>query len=135
MTIAKINGVDMNCGVAGQGEKAVVFLHGFTGSTLDWANQVSALSPKYRVVVCDQRGHGKSAAPSREADYSIQIFTEDVLALLDLFGIKKCCLVGHSMGGFVALEFALKYRDRPAALVLVDILPADNLPETRAMNS
>ncbi len=120
MTIAKINGINLNYEVAGQGEKAVVFLHGFTGSTLDWANQVSVLSPKYRVVVRDQRGHGKSAAPSREADYSVQIFTEDILALLDLLGIKKCCLVGHSMGGFVALEFALKYRDRLAALVLVD---------------
>jgi len=120
MTIAKINGVDLNYEVIGRGEKAVVFLHGFTGSTLDWANQASALSPEYRLVAYDQRGHGKSAAPSKAEDYSVPVYTEDVCALLDLLGIKKCCLVGHSLGGFVALDFALKHKDRLAGLVLVD---------------
>ncbi len=119
MPIANINGVNLNYEVAGQGE-AVVFLHGYTGSTQDWANQTPVLSPKYRVVALDHRGHGKSAAPSREEEYSVQIFTGDVFGLLRMLNIKKCCLVGHSLGGFIALQFALEHQDMLAALVLVD---------------
>ena len=77
MPIANVNGVNLNYEVAGQGE-AVVFLHGYTGSTPDWSNQISVLSPKYRAVALDCRGHGKSATPSREKDYSVQIFADDV---------------------------------------------------------
>ncbi len=119
MPIANINGVNLNYETAGQGE-AVVFLHGMTGSTQDWANQFSVLSPKYRCVALDQRGHGKSAAPSREEEYSIQIFADDVLGLLKLLDIKKCCLAGHSVGGFTTLQFTLEHPDMLAALVLVD---------------
>ena len=119
MTTANINGVNLNYEIAGQGE-TVVFLHGMTGSTQDWVNQIRVLSPDYRVVARDMRGHGKSAAPPREKDYSIPIFTEDVFGLLKLLNIEKCCLVGHSVGGFIALQFALKHQDRLAALVLVD---------------
>jgi 2-succinyl-6-hydroxy-2,4-cyclohexadiene-1-carboxylate synthase len=119
MPIANINGVDLNYEIAGQGD-AVVFLHGMTGSTRDWINQISVLSPKYSAVALDQRGHGKSAALSKEEQYSIPIFTDDVFALLRMLDIKKCCLVGHSIGGFTALQFALDYSDMLAALVLVD---------------
>ncbi len=119
MPVANINGVDLNYEVTGRGP-AVVFLHGMTGSTQDWANQVPILSPNYSVVALDMRGHGKSAAPKAESEYSIPIFTEDVLGLLNLLGINKCCLVGHSIGGFTALQFALSHQDRLAGLVLVD---------------
>lgn len=119
MPIANINGGNLNYEVAGQGE-AVVFLHGYTGSTQDWANQASVLSPKYKVIALDLRGHGKSAAPSREGEYSVPIFAEDACALLKMLNIKKCCLVGHSLGGFIALQFALEHQDMLAALVLVD---------------
>ncbi len=119
MPTAKINGVELNYEIAGQGE-AVVFLHGMTGSTRDWINQISVLSPKYRVVALDQRGHGKSVAPTREEQYSIPIFADDVVALLRMLDIKKCCLAGHSIGGFTALQFALEHSDMLAALVLVD---------------
>ena len=119
MPIANINGVNLNYEIAGQGE-TVVFLHGMTGSTQDWENQIRVLSPDYRVVALDMRGHGKSAAPSREEEYSIPIFADDVFGLLKMLNIKKCCLGGHSIGGFIALEFALKHQDMLAALVLVD---------------
>ena len=119
MPIVNINGVDLNYEVTGQGE-AVVFLHGYTGSTQDWANQVPVLSPKYQVIALDHRGHGKSAAPSREEEYSVPIFADDVLDILKTLDIKKCCLAGHSLGGFIALQFALEYPDMLAALVLAD---------------
>ena len=119
MTIANISGIHLNYEVAGQGQ-AVVLLHGMTGSTKDWANQIGVLSPEYKVVAIDMRGHGKSAVPKTEAEYSIPIFAEDVLGILNLLHIKKCCLVGHSVGGFIALQFALSYGERLAGLVLVN---------------
>ena len=78
-------------------------------------------TPKYKVVILGIRGSGKLSAPKTEADYSVPIFAEDVLGLLNLLGIGKCCLVGHSIGGLIALQFALSYPDRLAGLVLVDI--------------
>ena len=119
MPVANINGLNLNYEVAGKGQ-AVVFLHGMTGSTQDWASQVAVLSPKYKTVALDMRGHGKSAAPTTEAGYSIPIFAEDVLGLLNMLDIRKCCLAGHSIGGFIALQFALGHGDRLAGLVLVD---------------
>ncbi len=119
MPIVNINGVNLNYESAGQGE-AVVFLHGMSGSTQDWANQIPVLSPKYKVVALDHRGQGKSAAPSREEEYSVQIFADDVFGLLRMLNIEKCRLVGHSLGGFIALQFALEHPDMLAALVLVD---------------
>ncbi len=119
MPIAKINGVNLHYEVAGQGE-TIVFLHGMTGSTQDWNNQVAALPSKYKVITQDMRGHGKSEAPSKEEEYSIPIFANDVFDLLKLLDIKKCCLGGHSIGGFIALEFALKHQDMLTGLVLVD---------------
>lgn len=119
MPVTNINGVNLNYEVAGQG-KTVGFLHGYTGSSQDWTNQVPLLSPKYRVITPDQRGHGKSAVPLREEDYSMQIFRDDVFTLLKKLNVSQCCLAGHSLGGFIALEFALAYPDMVAALVLVD---------------
>ena len=119
MPIANINGANLSYEIVGQGE-TVVFLHGYTGSSQVWASQVPALSPRYRVVTLDQRGHGKSAAPSQKEEYSIQIFTDDVFALLRMLNIKKCCLVGHSLGGYIALQFALEHPDMLSALVLED---------------
>ncbi|MFC1897277.1 alpha/beta fold hydrolase [Chloroflexota bacterium] len=119
MPIVNINGVDLNYETAGQGEP-IVFLHGMTGSTQDWVNQISILSPNYRVIARDQRGHGKSAAPSGEGQYSIPIFADDVYKLLRMLDVKKCCLAGHSIGGFTALQFAMEHPEMLAALVLVD---------------
>ncbi|MFH1381750.1 MAG: alpha/beta hydrolase [Chloroflexota bacterium] len=119
MTIVNVNGTSLNYESAGQGNP-IVFLHGFSGSTQDWANQMKALSPKYRVIAVDGRGHGKSGAPAREEDYSIPVFAEDIYALLKTLGIKKCCLGGHSYGGFTALQFAVTHPEMLAGLVLVD---------------
>ena len=119
MPTAVINGVKINHHVLGKGP-AIILLHGFTGSHQDWALQIQVLSKKYRVVAMDHRGQGKSEAPSSPDDYSVSIFTQDVHGLLQHLGIRKTCLVGHSMGGFMALEFALEHPEMVTALVLVD---------------
>ncbi|MFC1864397.1 alpha/beta fold hydrolase [Chloroflexota bacterium] len=135
MPIANINGVNLNYDSVGQGE-AIVLIHGYTGSSQDWTSQIKVLSPKYKVIALDIRGHGKSAAPPREDEYSIEIFVNDTFSLLQMLNIKKCCLVGHSLGGFIALQFALEHQDMLAALVLVgtsggQITRAPNYDELR----
>ena len=115
----KVNDILLNYEESGRGE-AVVFLHGYTGSTKDWVNQFKAFSSRYRTMAVDCRGHGFSDAPTAEEAYSIRIFSEDVFALLQTLGIRRCCLVGHSMGGFQALEFILNHPELVRGLVLVD---------------
>jgi len=119
MPTAVINGVKINYQLSGEGPP-IILLHGFTGSHQDWAFQLPVLSKKYRVVAMDHRGHGKSEAPSSPDDYSVSIFTHDIYGLLQHLGISKTCVMGHSMGGFMAFEFALEHPEMVTALVLVD---------------
>lgn len=119
MPILKVNGVNLSYELSGEGN-AIVFLHGYTGSSRDWASQIPLVSEKYKAIAVDNRGHGKSEAPSSEEKYSIDIFSEDVRALLAALGISRCCLVGHSMGGFIALQLALDHPELVRGLVLVD---------------
>ena len=119
MPFELINGVSLHYEEAGEGE-VILFLHGYTGSTKDWAYQVALLSSQYRVVALDHRGHGMSSDPHEEEKYSIPISSNDVYELLRLLDVDRCCLVGHSMGGFISLQFALDHPDMVKALVLVD---------------
>jgi len=119
MPILSANNINLYYEETGEGE-TMVFLHGYTGSSQDWANQIPSVSKKYRAVAMDSRGHGRSEAPTEEEGYSVKIFSEDVYALLLKLGIEKCCLVGHSMGGFMALQFVLDHPETIKALVLVD---------------
>ncbi|MBL7211010.1 MAG: alpha/beta hydrolase [Desulfobacteraceae bacterium] len=124
MSVLKVNDVSLYYEQTGEGE-AIVFLHGYTGSTQDWADQVKAVSDRYKAIAIDNRGHGKSEAPKAEEDYSINIFSEDLYALLRQLGIDRCCLVGHSMGGFISLQFILDHPELVKALVLVDTSSGD----------
>jgi pimeloyl-ACP methyl ester carboxylesterase len=119
MPQVQINRINLYYEAIGKGE-AVLFLHGFTGSGQDWINQMKAVQNNYRGIVLDFRGHGKSEAPAEEKDYSIYLNGEDVYQLLNHLGIDRCCLVGHSMGGFTALQFALDHPELVRGLVLVD---------------
>lgn len=117
------------------GGRPVVFLHGFTGSTRDWQAQIDLIKDGYRSVAMDFRGHGCSEAPPSEEAYSVYQFSDDVYALLRHLDIEGCCLVGHSMGGFTALQFALDHPDMIKGLVLVDTSSGewDNDPDYPAL--
>lgn len=119
MPLVQLNQVNLNYEAVGTGA-AILFLHGFTGSGLDWVNQMKAIHENYLGVALDFRGHGKSEAPAEEKDYSICLNCEDVYHLLNHLGIDRCCLVGHSMGGFTALQFTLDHPELVRGLVLVD---------------
>lgn len=119
MPIMTVNGINLYYEMVGQGFP-VVFCHGYKGSHFEWALQVPVFSRDYKVIVMDHRGHCLSEAPSSKDDYSIPIFARDVYELLKLLNVEKCCLVGHSMGGFVALQFIIDYPEMVKALILVD---------------
>lgn len=119
MALITLSEVTLHCEQEGTGD-VVVFLHGFTGSSRDWINQIEAIKDRYRAVAIDLRGHGKSEAPKQEEGYSIYHNSKDVYEMLNRLGIDRCCLVGHSMGGFSALQFALDHPGMVKGLVLVD---------------
>ncbi|MEE9202062.1 MAG: alpha/beta hydrolase [Dehalococcoidia bacterium] len=119
MPTASVNGVGLHYEVFGAG-RDIVLCHGYSGSHQDWAHPISDLMSDYRVLVMDHRGHGGSRAPSSADAYSVNTFAEDVRSVMALAGAQGCCLGGHSMGGFTALELTLNHPELVAALVLVD---------------
>lgn len=97
----------------------VVLLHSAAGNTTQWATQLQHLRPNRRVVALDLRGHGRSEPP-RNGDYSFAAMAGDVAAVVDTLKLARFVLVGHSMGGGVALTYASAHPERAAGLVLLD---------------
>jgi pimeloyl-ACP methyl ester carboxylesterase len=97
---------------------AIVCIHGLTANHTCWASVADVLSPAHRLIAYDLRGRGESDKP--EKGYSLALHGEDLLGLLDHFGLKKAVLVGHSLGAHIAVRFAAVHPERVARLVLVD---------------
>src|SRR5207245_2776748 len=95
----------------------LVAMHGFPLSRGAWQKQVDALKSSYRVIAPDLRGLGESEAPSGAT--SMGQMADDVHALLKQLNTGPVVLIGHSMGGYVALAFARKYTELLRGLVLV----------------
>lgn len=116
MSTADVNGVKLYYESHGEG-LPLVFAHGGGGDLLQWVYQVPHFSERYRVVTFDNRGHGRSETP--ETGYSIEVFSEDILGLLDVLLLDRVVLVGLTMGAMTALRFALDHADRLMGMVLV----------------
>lgn len=104
-------------------EKTVVLLHGFTGSAKTWNQIVAAFEEKYRVMAIDLIGHGLTDSPKDVSHYTM---AEQVELLHDFFmqrGLQSFTLVGYSMGGRVAIAYALKYPETVEQLVLESSSP------------
>ena len=108
MTDVLVNGIRLHYRVHGRGTP-LVLAHGF-GATLDmWVGQIDPFSEKYRLVVYDSRGHGRSEAPRDWSSYSLDDYVEDQRQLMDHLGIETAYVGGLSMGGMIALQFALTH--------------------------
>lgn len=104
--------------VAADGDgAAIVLIHGFPLSREIWDGQVPALASDCRVIRPDLRGCGESSAPG--GPYLMETLAADVAAALDAMKIERAAIVGHSMGGYVAMAFARMYTERVDKLVLV----------------
>lgn len=112
---APVAGTHIYYEIAGAGT-AVVLIHGFTLDSRMWDGQVAALAGRHRVVRYDMRGFGRSDPPGEES-YSA---AQDLSELLEYLGVDAAAIVGLSLGGAVAIDFALTYPNAIRALVLVD---------------
>jgi pimeloyl-ACP methyl ester carboxylesterase len=121
MPPALISGPEGVLGVddGGRGGLPVVLVHSLAGSSTHWSGALERLRPTRRAVALDLRGHGRSEPP-KNGDYSIAGMAGDVEAVVDTLDIRKFILVGHSMGGGVALTYAGHHPDRMAGLLLLD---------------
>ena len=103
----------------GSGGLPVVFVHSLAGNSTHWSKQLEHLRRTRRAVALDLRGHGRSE-PAKDGDYTIAGMAGDLAAVADTLGLEKFVLVGHSMGGGVALAYAGAHPQRVAGLLLVD---------------
>lgn len=118
MPKAETNGIITFYEDRGQGQ-AVVLIHGHSIDLRLWDYQLPALlAAGYRVIRYDVRGHGRSDAPP--SGYTWEDYTADLGALLDHLKLERAHLVGLSMGGGIALQFALDFPQRTLSLVLID---------------
>lgn len=102
--------------------KPLIILHGLFGSLSNWGWHSKQLAESFRVIGVDLRNHGDSPHED-EMDY--QLMAQDVRELLQQLNISECAIIGHSMGGKVAMQLALNYPQLVSRLVVADIAPAE----------
>lgn len=113
-----------------EGERCVVLLHGYLESMYVWEDFVPLLYKSVRVVTLDIPGHGISKVEGE--CHSMEFLADTLKGMLDELGIERCTLVGHSMGGYVALAFCEKYPERLDGVVLLSSTPNADSDEKRA---
>jgi pimeloyl-ACP methyl ester carboxylesterase len=123
---AQINGLDIAYTDQGKGT-SILLIHGYPLNKTMWEPQAKDLSTTFRVITVDLRGHGESSAPLWFC--TMEMFADDLRALLEHLSVKKAVIAGFSMGGYVAFAFYRKYRDRVQGLVLADTRPQADSPE------
>jgi pimeloyl-ACP methyl ester carboxylesterase len=116
--VTAADGVPIRYTVRGAGEPTLVFIHCWSCDAGYWAGQVEVFAASHRVVTVDLAGHGASGAG--RADFTIEAFGRDVAAVLEAEGIGDAVLVGHSMGGPVAVEAALAAPERVRGVIGID---------------
>ncbi|MGH3303669.1 MAG: alpha/beta fold hydrolase [Streptosporangiaceae bacterium] len=114
---------DVHYQVTGETGPALLLTHGYGATSAMFAPNVAALAASHRVVTWDLRGHGRSGYPADPADYSAANALADMAALLAELGADRAVLGGHSLGGYLSLDFALTFPDRVTALVLIGTGP------------
>lgn len=113
--------ISLNYTELGHG-RPVIILHGLFGSARNWQGIARALAENYHVITPDLRNHGQS--PHLDS-MSYSEMANDVITIADKLNLDEIIIVGHSMGGKVAMTAALTQPERFAALVVVDIAPVD----------
>jgi len=111
----------------------LIILHGLLGSSDNWLTQAKLLSSHYKIYTVDQRNHGQSPHDN-EFDYANMV--DDLREFLDDRGLEAPVIMGHSMGGKTAMNFALAHPERVSRLVVVDIAPRPyNLEHYKLVNA
>jgi esterase len=103
----------------------LIILHGLFGSLDNWRTISRKFGRYYQVFTLDLRNHGRSP---HSDDFNYPLMAEDLRGFMDEHSLRSVCLLGHSMGGKAAMQFAVTYPDRVEKLVVVDIAPKDYQP-------
>src|SRR6056297_3845837 len=105
--------------IMGEGEP-IIILHGLFGMLDNWKTFAGSIASDYRVILVDQRNHGRSF---HDSTINYPAMAEDLKNLMDILDMDRATILGHSMGGKTAMEFTKTYPDRLSRLVVVDIGP------------
>lgn len=125
MPTVETNGVETYYEHRGRGPP-IVFVHGASNDCRWWEPQMAAFSDDFEVVAYDVRGHGRTGGSDRSR-YSMELFAADLRALVAELDLDSPVVVGHSLGGMFALEYAARYPDHLRGLVLADSQVAPGL--------
>jgi len=120
MSLSETLPIHLYTSTSGQGQP-LVFIHGWAASHRFWKYQIKKFQTSYRVLAYDLRGHGDSDKPA--TGYQISNHVTDLEILLSYEKITEPILIGHSLGGMIALQYALESQNQAAALVLVGTNP------------
>jgi pimeloyl-ACP methyl ester carboxylesterase len=127
-TVRSADDIAIHYRAAGRGSPPLLFVHGWSCDGGIWDRQVEAFARRHRVITLDLAGHGRSEAGRRR--YTVPAFALDVRAVARHLDLSGLVLVGHSLGGYVAVETARLMPDRVAVVIPVDsILDAEWQPE------
>jgi pimeloyl-ACP methyl ester carboxylesterase len=118
MPYATRDGVRLFYTDAGAGDPPLLFIHGWSCDSTNWRTQVRAFRRTHRIVTTDLRGHGKSSKPKQ--GYTMESFCEDLEWLMGELDLRRPVVVGHSMGGVIALMLTRRAKQRFSGLVMVD---------------
>jgi len=124
MTAYQQNKRLLNYQQLGQGSP-VLLIHGLFGSLENLNMVAKPLSEHYQVISIDVRNHGDSF---HQEGMAYSTLVQDIIALLDHLSIKRCVILGHSMGGKIAMQVALEYAERVEKLIVADIAPVNYPP-------
>lgn len=127
---ARLNGIDVDWRASGEGRNAILFIHGFPFNSAMWQPQLADLPAGWRGIAPDLRGFGATTEGPQEI-YSMDLYAQDMVTLLDHLGIEQAVICGLSMGGYVAFRFFAQYRNRVRALVLCDTRATADSPEAQ----
>lgn len=123
-----IDGNEIAFTVQGKGELALIFVHGWACNKSYWKNQTKEFAKNYKVVALDLTGHGQSTANRKS--YTMQLFGQDVAAVVNQLKLSKVILIGHSMAGAVILEAKKILKDKVIGIIGVDTYQVLDVGET-----
>ncbi|MFQ6015952.1 MAG: alpha/beta fold hydrolase, partial [Anaerolineae bacterium] len=119
MPYVKVNDIEMFYSEYGQGEP-LVLLHGFTGTgQAHWQHQIPAFTPKYRLIIPDLRGHGKTGRPETVRTGYYKLAIRDIADLIVALGANPAHIGGFSLGAVLALALTLDHPELVKSLILV----------------
>jgi pimeloyl-ACP methyl ester carboxylesterase len=103
-----------------KGKGTIIFLHGLGGNLRVWDTQLSYFQKKgYQTIAFDLRRHGLSDRPKNTKDYTIEKFAKDIITFFKIYPQKKVIIIGHCLGGIVALKIVKYIKIKPKAIILI----------------